>query len=90
LKQVKNVIGDRVCIWGGVNSAITLRGKKSDVERAVEEAFRILTPGGGFILAAIDSLFEDTVWENFLTMMSTWRNLANCPDATTKGHSTNP
>jgi len=83
LKQVKSSIGDRVCIWGGVNSAVTLTGNTLGVEKAVEEAFRILAPGGGFILAAIDQLFDDTVWENFLTMISTWRKLANCPDATT-------
>jgi len=81
LDQVKRTIGDRICIWGGVNSAVTLTGSTGGVEKAVEEAFRILAPGGGFILAAIDQLFDDTVWDNFLTMMRTWRKLANLPSS---------
>ena len=75
LVRVKQVIGDKICIWGGVNSAVTLTGSKEGVEKAVQGAVRALAPGGGFILAAIDQLFEDTKWENFLTMIQTWRNL---------------
>lgn len=74
LKQVKREIGDQICLWGGVNSAITLgRGSKDDVRREVHEAIRILAPGGGFILSAIDQLFSDTRWENVQTMIETWR-----------------
>ena len=76
LQQVKETLRRRVCIWGGVNSAVTLTGNKQGVEKAVEEAFRILAPDGGFILAAIDQLFEDTMWENFMTMIQTWRTLS--------------
>lgn len=76
LKQVKQDIGGRVCIWGGVNSAVTLgRETKVNVEKAVDQALRILAPGGGFILSAIDQLFADTRWENFETMIETWRKL---------------
>jgi len=77
LEKVKRTIGDRVCIWGGVNSAVTLRGAKQGVEKSVEEAIRILATDGGFILAAIDQLFEDTKWENFITMIQTWKNLTH-------------
>jgi hypothetical protein len=51
------------------------------VEKAVEDAVRALAPGGGFILAAIDQLFEDTKWENFTTMMETWRRLTGASSA---------
>jgi len=81
LVKVKQAVGDRVCIWGGVNSAVTLRGEKQGVERAVEEAVRILAPGGGFILGAIDQLFEDTNWDNFMTMIQTWRRLTRASEA---------
>jgi hypothetical protein len=75
LKKVKETVGDRVCIWGGVNSAVTLTGNKQGVERAAEDAIRILAPNGGFILAAIDTLYEDTVWDNFVTMIQSWRKV---------------
>lgn len=38
LKEIKEKIGGRICIWGGVNSAVTLT------------AIRILAHNGGFIL----------------------------------------
>ena len=81
LQKAKETLRGRICLWGGVNSAVTLTGSKQGVEKAVEEAFRILAPDGGFILAAIDQLFEDTIWQNFMTMIHTWRRLthANSP-----------
>ena len=74
LKKIKERIGDHVCIWGGVNSAVTLTGNKQGVERAVDDAIRFLAPNGGFILGAIDTLYEDTIWDNFVTMIRSWRN----------------
>ena len=77
LRQIKQRIGDRVCLWGGMNSAVTLgSGDRQDVETAVKDAIESLAPGGGFILAPIDQLFEDTRWENVLTMIETWHKLS--------------
>ena len=71
LKKVKDAVDDRICIWGGVNSAVTLTGNKEGVEKAVEDAIRTLAPNG-FILGAIDTLYEDTIWDNFVTMTQSW------------------
>lgn len=60
LKKVKDVVGDRICIWGGINSAVTVTGDKEGVEKTVEDAIRILAPNG-FMLGAIDTLCEDTI-----------------------------
>ena len=79
LSRIKASIGDRVCIWGGVNSAVTLTRDKPGVEKAVNCAVRLLAREGGFILGAIDTLYEDTIWANFMTMLQTWR----------KGHQVN-
>jgi uroporphyrinogen decarboxylase len=73
LAKIKDSIRDRICIWGGVNSAVTLTGNTQGVEKAVDYAVRMLAPKGGFILGAIDTLYEDTVWDNFMTMVRTWR-----------------
>ena len=76
LKQLKERIGDRVCLCGGVNSAVTLKnGSKNEVTRAVTQALTNLAPGGGFVLSAIDQLFEDTRWENVTTMIDVWRSM---------------
>ena len=79
LQKVKKSLGRRICIWGGVNSAVTLRGSKQGVYKAVDEAMRALNPDGGFVLAAVDQLFEDTVWDDFTAMIHRWRKLTGAP-----------
>jgi len=74
LGRAKREVGDEICLWGGVNSAVTLaHGNKQQIENAVTEAIRILGPCGGFILSAIDQLFEEIPWDNITTMVETWR-----------------
>jgi len=77
LALVKKLVGDSICLWGGVNSAVTLNsGTPGEIRQAVTDSVRILAPGGGFILSSIDQIFEDTPWENIKIMIDTWR--ANC------------
>jgi hypothetical protein len=77
LRQIKQRVGNRICLWGGMNSAVTLgSGRRSDVENAVTNAIETLAPGGGFVLAPVDQLFVDTRWENVLIMIEAWQRLA--------------
>jgi len=76
LVRLKQEFGDRICFWGGVNSYVTLgTGTMREIERATAEAIRILGPGGGFILSAIDSLDEHTPWRNIEQMIRVWRKV---------------
>jgi hypothetical protein len=74
LALAKRKVGDRICLWGGLNSAVTLNsGTPEEIRRAVTDAIDILSPGGGFILAPIDQVFEDTPWSNIQIMIDGWR-----------------
>ena len=44
----------------------TIECRKQDVQRAVENAFEVLAPGGGFILAPVD---------NVRALVETWKRL---------------
>lgn len=80
LLQVKREIGDRICIWGGINSSVTLKlWSREEIEKAVVDAIETLAPGGGFILSAIDQIFPDTPWESIKVMLDVWRRLADYP-----------
>jgi len=80
LCRMKEEVGDEICLWGGVNSAVTLGlGNEKEVRKAVAEAIGTLAQGGGFILSAIDQLFEDTPWRNVETMIHTWRKMGSYP-----------
>lgn len=70
----------RMCIWGGMNAILTMGlGTPREVEAAVEEAIRVLAPGGGFVLFPVDQIIEGTPWENIEAMLSRWRELASYP-----------
>jgi len=80
LKKIKESIGDKICLWGGMNSAVTLKyWTKQQIENAVNEAVQTLAPGGGFILSAIDQIFAETPWENVMTMIEAWRRIGSYP-----------
>lgn len=80
LQETKRRLGGRICLWGGVNGALTLgQGTPDEVRRAVREAIRILAPGGGFVLYAVDQLVKETPWANVEAMIETWRELGRYP-----------
>jgi len=75
LKVLKEKVGGRICLWGGVNGPLTIeRGTKEEVEDAVSKAISILGPEG-FILSPVDNVTEDQdiAWSNVKVMIETWR-----------------
>ncbi|MEM2850166.1 MAG: uroporphyrinogen decarboxylase family protein, partial [Candidatus Bathyarchaeia archaeon] len=79
LKAVKEKLEGRVCIWGGVNSAVTLRSSCEVIGKAVREAVEKLAPGGGFILGAVDAVFKDTPPRGLKVFIDAWRKIRSYP-----------
>ena len=80
LPVLKREIGGRVCLWGGINGAITIgHGTREDIREAVTRAVSILGPGGGFVLLAVDQIFDDAPWENVLVMIERWKEIGDYP-----------
>lgn len=80
LATLKQDIGDRVCLWGGLNSFVTLgRGTPDEIRTAVTEAVHVLGPGGGFVLMPVDQIFDDTPWESVMVMIERWREIGAYP-----------
>ena len=78
LKELKEKLGGRICLWGGVNGFLTIeRGTKKEVEDAVSKAISILGPGGGFILSPVDNVTDtsEATWNNVKVMIDTWKKL---------------
>lgn len=73
LKVLKERLNGRICLWGGVNGALTIeKGKEKEVEDAVEESISILGPKG-FILSPVDNVTDNSerTWNNVKTMIAT-------------------
>jgi len=80
LAATKHRLGSRVCLWGGVNGALTLgQGTPEEVRRATEEAIRTLGPGGGFVLYPVDQLVRQTPWANVEAMIESWQEMGSYP-----------
>jgi len=75
LPLMKEKIGHRVCLWGGVSAAVTVeRGSKEEIQIAVRDAVQTLGPNG-LILSPIDNLTVDEpqTWQNISYFINAWQ-----------------
>ncbi len=78
LAATKRQLDGKVCLWGGVNGHLTVEhGSPAEVRAEVDEACRVLAPGGGFILSPVDNVREDTelARNNVSHLIGRWREL---------------
>jgi uroporphyrinogen decarboxylase len=74
---LKEKLGHRVCLWGGVSGAVTVeQGTETDVRAAVRTAIETLGPRG-FVLSPIDNLTVDAprTWHNLDLFIQEWKTL---------------
>jgi hypothetical protein len=76
LETMRDKLGGRVCLWGGVNGAITVEeGTESEVREAVIQALEAMRGVNGFILSPVDNITEITLnaWHNVDVFIQTWK-----------------
>ena len=72
---MKNKLGERICLWGGVSGAVTVElGSEEEVRAAVRQAIQTLGPGG-LILSPVDNITVDAplTWWNIDVFIDEWR-----------------
>jgi hypothetical protein len=72
---MKEKLGGKICLWGGVSAAVTVeRGAESDVRQAVQMAIDTLGPLG-LILSPVDNLTidEPRTWANIIIFIDEWQ-----------------
>lgn len=77
LAATKAALGDKMCLWGGVNGHLTVEIGSEEATRAeVRSAMQTLSPGGGFILSPVDNVREytETSKANVTALIDEWRN----------------
>jgi uroporphyrinogen-III decarboxylase len=75
MAHMKDVLGDQICLWGGVSAAVTVeRGTGDEIRTAVDNAIETLGPAG-FILSPIDNLTVDEpqTWVNIAEFIDAWK-----------------
>jgi len=79
LETLRDVLGGRVCLWGGVNAAITVEESEADdVRQAVEHALEVMAGVNGFVLSPVDNITSMTrkAWGNIQVFVDAWKSLA--------------
>jgi len=75
MRLLREKLGGRVCLWGGVSGAVTVEmGSEEEVREAVRHAIATLGPDG-FILSPVDNITVDAplTWRNIEILMDEWR-----------------
>ena len=71
-KELKKEFGKEITFWGGGvdTQSILPRGTPEDVRSEVRRRVEDLSPGGGFVFAAVHNIQPDVPPQNVLAMMA--------------------
>lgn len=77
LAAVKQKIGDKICLMGGLNSAVMFaQWDEAQITAAAAQALTIMAPGGGFIGYPVDAIFDAQPWAKVEHLIDQWQQLA--------------
>ena len=68
IKLLKERVGGRLCLWGGIWHEHIILGSTEDIRNDARYAFQHAAPGGGYIMGSTHSLAVDAKRENILEM----------------------
>jgi hypothetical protein len=68
IKKLKERVGDKLCLWGGIWHEHIILGSVDDVRNDARYSFEHAAPGGGYIMGSSHSLAVDAKKENVLEM----------------------
>jgi len=71
MKKAKDIIGDRIALYGNVPSALLVYGSVQEIEDYCKKLIDDCAPGGGFVLAAECETPWDSKPENIRAMITT-------------------
>ena len=66
--RLKQRVGDRLCLWGGIWHEHIILGTPADIRADARHAFGSAAPGGGYIMGSSHSLAVGAKVENLLEM----------------------
>lgn len=77
LAEVKQRVGDRVCLIGNVNCALLQTGTDDDVVADVRRALSEGMPGGGYVFGTSNCIYSGMPLERYELMLDIWRKEGN-------------
>jgi len=77
MKEVKRLVGDKVCLIGNVNCGLLDTGTDEEVAASVRYALRHGMPGGGYILSTSNCIYTGMRLARYELMLDIWRREGN-------------
>ena len=68
IKKLKEQVGDKICLWGGIWHEHIIDGGVEDMRNDARYSFTHAAPGGGYIMGSTHSLAVGAKRENILEM----------------------
>lgn len=81
IADLKRRYGNRLALWGGVDSHALCGDTPGEIRRQTRHALRHCAPGGGFILGSSHSIMVAAKYDNYMAMLDTLRAEGNYPIA---------
>lgn len=75
IKEVKKLVGDKVCLCGNVNCAMLQTGTDEDIVASAEYCLINASQGGGYIFCTSNIPFKGMNPERYKLVLDTWRRL---------------
>jgi uroporphyrinogen decarboxylase len=72
IRQVKEMVGDQVCLIGNVNCGLLQTGTEEEVRESAGYALRWGMPGGGYIFATSNCIYPGLPLERYMIMLEEW------------------
>jgi len=71
IEEVKQKIGDKLCLIGNISNEILMKGAPEEVAELTKKRIKALAPGGGYCMAAGNSVPEWAKIDNYRAMIET-------------------
>lgn len=75
IKEVKKLIGDKVCLCGNVNCALMQTGTEQEVIESAEYCLTHGKPGGGYIFCTSNIPFKGLPPERYQLVLDVWKRM---------------
>jgi len=73
IREVKRLVGDKVCLIGNVNCGLLQTGTDGEVIESVRYALKYGMPGGGYIFSTSNCIYTGMPLTRYELMLEIWR-----------------
>jgi uroporphyrinogen decarboxylase len=75
IREVKRLVGDRVCLCGNVHCAALQTGTDQDVIDSCEYCLTYAKPGGGYIYCTSNIPFRGMPVDRYRLVLDVWKRM---------------